>query len=76
MRDDIRIPAEMYNEFDRAVKEGLKEQMIESLDKIGSRLLNLQKRLPGDTNLSRGDQHTGRTDPYQEPSTTGHGAES
>jgi len=43
MRDDIRIPSELYNEFERAVKEGTKEQMIDALDKIGRSLLNLQK---------------------------------
>jgi len=43
MRDDIRIPAELYNEFDKAVKEETKEQMLSIIDKIGHRLMNLQK---------------------------------
>jgi hypothetical protein len=43
MRDDIRIASELYNEFDRAVKEGTKEQMVEALDKVGHRLMSLQK---------------------------------
>ncbi len=43
LRDDIRIGSELYNEFDRAVKEGTKDQMRESLNKIGGRLFQLQK---------------------------------
>jgi len=43
MRDDIRIPSEFYNEFDRAVKEETKEQVIDAIEKIGRRLMNLQK---------------------------------
>ena len=43
MRDDIRIKSEHYNEFDRALKEGTKDQIISSLDKIGQSLHNLQR---------------------------------
>jgi len=43
MRDDVRISNELYNEFDRAVKEGTKEDQISALDKVGKSLLRLQK---------------------------------
>jgi len=43
LRDEVRISNEVYNEFDRAVKEGTKEEQIAALDKIGSSLSKLQK---------------------------------
>jgi len=43
MRDDVRIKSEHYNEFDKMVKEGTKDQMIDALDKIGQDLFKLQK---------------------------------
>ncbi len=44
MRDDIRISSELYNEFERLVKEGTKDEMLTALDKIGESLLKLQKK--------------------------------
>lgn len=43
MRDEIRVSNELYNEFDRAVKEGTKEEQISALDKVGKALLSMQK---------------------------------
>lgn len=43
MRDEIRISSELYNEFDRTLKEGTKEQIKDALSKIGHRLFSLQK---------------------------------
>ncbi|MEM4336695.1 MAG: hypothetical protein QXG86_01700 [Candidatus Woesearchaeota archaeon] len=43
MRDEIRISSDIYNEFQRAVKEGTKEEQIAALEKIEKALLKLKK---------------------------------
>lgn len=43
MRDEIRISSDLYNEFQRLVKEGTKDEMLKVLDGIGDSILKLQK---------------------------------
>ncbi len=43
MRDEIRISSDLYNEFERLVKEGTKDEMLKTLDQIGGSILKLQK---------------------------------
>ncbi|MBW3022699.1 hypothetical protein KY308_01180 [Candidatus Woesearchaeota archaeon] len=43
LRDNLRVGSELYNEFDRVVKEGTREEQLVALDKIGDVLLKLQK---------------------------------
>lgn len=43
LRDKIRISSELYNEFQRLLKEGTREEIIVVLDKIGKALFQLNK---------------------------------